>query len=263
MTAAHVNGNSRKRRRVEETFTFQHGLSLLINATGTTVTSILAAATRSFEHSAQQPTEHDSADGLQPPRALQPPVHHTDSNGSVNHRRNAAEVDEEDWHDGQQQHSDTTNNTITDNASTSAIDHTNKNNNNSQHPVAAASTTINTQNGIRTRHNSPPHLPPPTPPPAAPDSTIPSTQQTLPPVKIEPVSSNKPLSSTPAQKKSGTAASKKKKEQRVGVLSVGASGSATVDERDVRASSSSLPRKSNGAVHSTPAAKRSLYTHKK
>ena len=89
MSAARTKG--RKRPRVEQPFTFEQGLTLLLDAGNGALSALLVAATRSFD----QPLElsQRSLLPLQPP-SLQP-VPHSDSNGGSGHRRNAGDVDEE------------------------------------------------------------------------------------------------------------------------------------------------------------------------
>ena len=218
MSAAHVNG--RKRRRGNDPFTLQHGLTLLMHASSETLRGLLVAATRSFEQPLLQQPESSSQPSL--PQLPANGHSHGDSDGSSgggggsgnSRRRNAAEVDEEDWHNGQQQQqsSDDTDSPTVPNSRRA-------NHSTDQHHDAFA----------------PPIL------------SLTVAPAALPRVKVEPVTSSKPLSVS--VRRNGTS----KKKRRVGV----GDSATTVDERDGKAMSAM--KRAKREASSSPAAKRSLY----
>ena len=227
MTVTHANG--RKRLRIDKPFTLHHGLALLIQAGSATLTAVLVAATRSLD----QALQHDSV-SLHPSQPLPPPVWPSlilDSSA----RRNADEVDEEDWHNGQQaasvdrheRHPNGSSSSSSSSSSTvkrrknTANNNSNDNNDHTVAPLRVATSTTTAASG--------------------------SAQHSSPRVKLEPVSANRSKQSSASNKQSRT--SSKKRQMR------SSSSATTEDERAVK-----TPRRAkHEASDSTPAAKRVLY----
>ena len=210
MMTAPVKG--KKRRRTNEPFTMQSGITLLTQAGSTTVISLFKAATRSFEHSLehQQPS-------LLPPQLIS----HSSTDGGTQ-RRNAGEVDEEDWHGEQASGEDGRHATSSDRHDTRRTE----NNHNR--------TTISRPSSTKT----------------ATTATLGSSQQSPPRVKLEPassMSSSKLLGSS--VRRSGASQTKKR------VVAKQADSTDTEDEKCATPPSA----RSKRATRGTPAFKRSLY----